>query len=223
MVRKTKEDSELTRAALLDAAERVFFDKGVARTTLNDIAEAAGVTRGAIYWHFKDKVDVMQALFGRAMLPMEALMVNLTACAEADPLGALRYMCVQALSTLARSKSQQRIFSIMFHKCENVGELMAVMDDKNANCDECDARVERLLRQAVAAGQLPADTDVFITHQTLNAFISGAMREWLENPGRYALDQAAPAMVDMIMAGLRNNPPRLRASGVIPPALPMPV
>jgi len=209
MARKTKEDSELTRAALLDAAERVFFEKGVARTTLNDIAEVAGVTRGALYWHFKDKVDVMQALFGRAMLPMEALMVNLAACAEADPLGALRYMCVQALRTLAHSESQQRIFSIMFHKCENVGELMAGMDDKNADCEECDARVERLLRQAVAAGQLPADTDVFIAHQTLNAFISGAMREWLEKPDRYALDQAAPAMVDMIMAGLRTKPPRL--------------
>jgi TetR/AcrR family acrAB operon transcriptional repressor len=211
MVRKTKEDSELTHAALLDAAERVFFDKGVARATLNDIAQAAGVTRGAVYWHFKDKADVMQALFSRAMLPMEAMMVDLDICAESDPLAALRYMCVHALTTLAQSESQQRIFSIMFHKCENVGELMTVMDDKNANCEECLARVARLLTRAVSAGQLPADTDVFIAHQALNAFMAGAMREWLQAPATYALDRAAPAMVDMILTGLRSNPPRLAA------------
>ena len=215
MVRKTKEDSELTHAALLDAAERVFFDKGVARATLGDIAQAAGVTRGAVYWHFKDKADVMQALFGRAMLPMEAMMVELDARAEADPLAALRYMCVNALTTLAQSESQQRIFSIMFHKCENVGELMTVMDDKNANCEECLARVARLLTRAVSGGQLPADTDVFITHQALNAFMAGAMREWLQAPVTYALDRAAPAMVDMILTGLRTNPPRL-APGLAP-------
>ena len=62
MVRKTKEDTEQTYTALLDAAERVFKDKGVAAATLNDIAGAAGMTRGAIYWHFKDKEELFDAL-----------------------------------------------------------------------------------------------------------------------------------------------------------------
>ena len=48
MARKNKEDTEHTYALLLDAAESVFTQKGVAATTLNDIAVAAGMTRGAI-------------------------------------------------------------------------------------------------------------------------------------------------------------------------------
>ena len=127
MARKTKEDAERTYVALLDAAEQLFFDKGVARTTLADIAAAAGMTRGAIYWHFKDKSAVLQALFEQAMLPMEAMLAELDICSEVDPLGALRQINIQSLVTLAQSPKQQRVFSIMFHKCENLGEVMGVM------------------------------------------------------------------------------------------------
>ena len=48
MVRRTKEDAAATRNGLIDAAERVFFEKGVSRASLSDIANAAGATRGAI-------------------------------------------------------------------------------------------------------------------------------------------------------------------------------
>lgn len=49
MVRRTKEEAQETRAQIIEAAEKAFYKRGVARTTLADIAELAGVTRGAIY------------------------------------------------------------------------------------------------------------------------------------------------------------------------------
>jgi TetR/AcrR family acrAB operon transcriptional repressor len=55
MVRRTKTEALETRNSLLDAAEHLFQARGVSRTSLNDIANEAGTTRGAIYWHFKDK------------------------------------------------------------------------------------------------------------------------------------------------------------------------
>jgi TetR/AcrR family acrAB operon transcriptional repressor len=210
MVRKTKEDTELTYAALLEAAGQVFFDKGVAQTTLNDIAAAAGMTRGAIYWHFKDKAALLQALFEQATLPMEAMLAELDVCSEADPLGALRQMCIQSLTTLARSQQQQRIFSIMFHKCENIGEAAGVIAENEQACgDECQVRIERILQKAVAMGQLPGDTDVFLSQQVLKNFTMGTMSEWLLDPHLYALDAKAPAMVDLLIAGLRTCPPKI--------------
>ena len=62
MVRRTKEEAQETRNRILDAAERVFVERGVGRSSLNEIATAAGVTRGAIYWHFQDKADVFNAM-----------------------------------------------------------------------------------------------------------------------------------------------------------------
>ncbi|MBC7681851.1 MAG: TetR family transcriptional regulator [Ferruginibacter sp.] len=210
MVRKTKEDAEHTYAALLEAAEQMFFDKGVAHTTLADIASAAGMTRGAIYWHFKDKGALLQALFAQATLPMENMLAEATAYIATDPLGALRHMCLQALITLAGSPRQQRVFSILFHKCENVGEVAGVLEHELACRDECLAKFEDILQQAITQGQLPPDTDVFLSLQTLHNFTMGTMREWLLEPQSYPLASAAPAMVDMLIAGLRTCPPRVK-------------
>jgi TetR/AcrR family acrAB operon transcriptional repressor len=212
MARKTKEDAEHTYAALLEAAEQMFFDKGVAHTTLNDIAAAAGMTRGAIYWHFKDKADVLQALIAQAMLPMEVMLVELDVCADTNPLAALRQMCVRALTTLAGSPRQQRVFSIMFFKCENIGEVVTVMENKLARRDECFTQIQGILVRAVNNGQLPADTDVLLSQQIINFFIAGTMREWLLSPHSFSLETAAPSMVDMVMAGLQTNPPRVPRS-----------
>ena len=64
MAKKTRLEALETRNQILDTAERVFSQKGVSRTTLADIADAAGFTRGAIYGHFKNKADVFAALSG---------------------------------------------------------------------------------------------------------------------------------------------------------------
>ncbi|HEQ0163187.1 TPA: TetR family transcriptional regulator, partial [Pseudomonas aeruginosa] len=48
MARKTKEESQKTRDGILDAAERVFLEKGVGTTAMVDLADAAGVSRGAV-------------------------------------------------------------------------------------------------------------------------------------------------------------------------------
>ena len=71
MARRTKDEAVETRNQILDAAERIFGERGVSRTSLTDIAQAADVTRGAIYWHFKDKADLFNAMMERVTLPME--------------------------------------------------------------------------------------------------------------------------------------------------------
>ncbi|BBX28176.1 TetR/AcrR family transcriptional regulator [Mycolicibacterium alvei] len=56
---------EHTRSVLLDAAEEVFAEKGFAPATLDDIARAAGYTKGAIYKHFATKEDLFLAVSDR--------------------------------------------------------------------------------------------------------------------------------------------------------------
>ena len=75
MARRTKADAQTTRNNLLDAAEQLFQSRGVSHTSLNDIATAAGTTRGAIYWHFKDKADLFNAMMERVTLPLEQSLV----------------------------------------------------------------------------------------------------------------------------------------------------
>ena len=73
MARRTKEEAQVTRERLLDAAEAIFRERGVTRTSLAEVAAAAGLTRGAVYWHFKDKADLFRAMCDRATLPLDAM------------------------------------------------------------------------------------------------------------------------------------------------------
>ena len=101
MVRKTKEDALETRNQLLDAAEKTFLEKGFSHTSLKDVALVAGLTRGAVYWHFKNKADLLEALIERVRLPAETLGDCGAAGEDLEPLDRLRQFAVQALKETA--------------------------------------------------------------------------------------------------------------------------
>ena len=65
MARRTKEDAEQTREAILDSALQTFYEKGYSRSTFDEIAKRINLTKGAVYWHFKNKADVVAALILR--------------------------------------------------------------------------------------------------------------------------------------------------------------
>ncbi len=181
-------EAAATRDALLDAALTVFRDRGVAHTSLEEVAAAAGVTRGAVYWHFRDKADLFTALCERVQLPMEAMLALAGGARHDDPLGALRALAINGLT---------------------VAEGMASVAKRQHTTDSgCLANVERLLKQAVAMGQLPRDTDTRLAARCMNAYVVGVMREWVQQPDAYDLKRAAPRMIDMLIAGLREDPPR---------------
>src|SRR5512140_2496762 len=70
MARKAKEDAEKTREDIIESARTVCHRCGVSRSTLEKIAEEAGVTRGAVYWHFKDKAELFFAMREDVFAPM---------------------------------------------------------------------------------------------------------------------------------------------------------
>ena len=61
-MRRTQEDAEKTRQMILDAGIRVFAEQGYHHTSMEDIARSANVTRGAVYWHYKNKEDFILAM-----------------------------------------------------------------------------------------------------------------------------------------------------------------
>jgi AcrR family transcriptional regulator len=69
--RKTKEESIKTRSLLLEAALDVFSEKSFSEVTLSEIAERVGMTKGALYWHFKNKSDLLSKLIGEIFLDSE--------------------------------------------------------------------------------------------------------------------------------------------------------
>ena len=206
MARKPKGEAQATYAALLDAAENEFSAKGVTRTTLNDVATAAGMTRGAIYWHFKDKGALVQAMCDRVFLPMQALLNEIAASPGNDPLAALRQMMLHMLVQVAGDPRQRTVFDIMFHHCEK-NDDMAFFKNEMEKRKECLSKLEVIVMDAITHGNLPANTDPLLAVQAINGYLIGLMYEWLMDPLAYDLGRHAGAMIECFLAGLVARPP----------------
>ena len=61
-MRRTKEDAEQTRQAILESAMDIFYEKGYSKTTFDEIAKRINLTKGAVYWYFRNKPDIVAAL-----------------------------------------------------------------------------------------------------------------------------------------------------------------
>ncbi len=93
MARKTKQEAQETRQHILDVALRLFSQQGVSSTSLGEIAKAAGVTRGAIYWHFKDKSDLFSEIWELSESNIGELELEYQAKFPGDPLSVLTVFC----------------------------------------------------------------------------------------------------------------------------------
>jgi AcrR family transcriptional regulator len=128
MPRRTKNEAEQTRHAILDAAEKVFYARGVSRTSLEQVASAAGVTRGAVYWHFKDKLELCSAMADRVFLPHEDMLQELVSQSSSTPLKDLKNALIHCLKLMATDKRRQNVVSILTLRCEYVEEMVGIME-----------------------------------------------------------------------------------------------
>jgi len=206
MARCTKEEALKTRDHILDAAERVFFEKGVSRTSLADIAQAAGVTRGAIYWHFENKGDVFNAMIERVALPLDELKAASIAPDEPDPLGRIRDLCVLCLRNTATDAQRHRVFDILFLKCEFIEDMEPVARRHQAALREGLEQLENGLRNAISRGQLPADLDPVHGARMVHATIGGLLRGAALLPDLFDVAANAGRMVDAMLDALRFSP-----------------
>jgi TetR/AcrR family acrAB operon transcriptional repressor len=212
MVRRTRDEALATRAALLDAAERVFCASGVTRATLGDVASAAGVTRGAVYWHFRDKGELFGAMCSRATLPMQSRLEQAADGDGDDAIATLREVSVRALREIASDPRTRAVLEILLCKSERLTQTTDGAPHVDEMDRQCVCAVERIILRAIAQGRLPADTDSNLAAHLLQAFFHGVIQLWLTHPEAFDLHAAAQAMVETMIAGLVAAPPRRGAA-----------
>jgi TetR/AcrR family acrAB operon transcriptional repressor len=204
MARYTKEESLETRSRILDAAENVFYEKGVAQTSLAEVAEAANVTRGAIYWHFKNKSDLFVAMCERIRLPMEAMVKASADDSAHDPLGQLRSNCIFILRETMLNEHTRKVLAIMFHKCEFVDAADPIQVRQQESFHNGTANIERILQNAVKRGQLPQEMDTRVAAFMFHASLSGLLNNWLFSADGFDLAQHAERLIDACFATLHS-------------------
>ena len=202
MARRTKADAQTTRNNLLDAAEQLFQSRGVSHTSLNDIATAAGTTRGAIYWHFKDKADLFNAMMERVTLPLEQTLVVTYVEQSAHPVAEIRSAMLEALRLIATDEQTCRVLKIATHQVEYTTDMGAVLERHLSVHGGCVARNHAALQRAFAARGQPPPMALDFAARGLQVLVEGLVHQWLLNTEAFDLQANGRAALDVYLRGL---------------------
>lgn len=185
MVRKTKEDANITRQRIINAAREVFLTKGVSRTSLEQIAKHAGVTRGAVYWHFENKSALFHAIREQIFLPlfdrMDDTLLSASNKSNIDALARIETFMLATIDDLTNNTATKETYIILMSKCEYVDEFNHVMQEILTNCDDIvqklemsyqKAHKEKLVDPSFTATELAMDTHLFF---------SGLLHMWVKD------------------------------------------
>lgn len=201
MARKKKEDAQKTRQQLIEAAIEQFSTRGVTNTTLTDIADAAQVTRGAIYWHFSSKSEIFNAIWEQQLPLRDIIRDRLSFSDNDDPLVMLREQFIAALQYIAQEPRQCALLQILYHKCEFNNDMISECEIRRRiglNGEHLRATLEKCIDRKVISPQINIDL-VLIVFQ---GFFSGIIKNWLMNSSSFNLYKQAPALVDNILTTL---------------------
>ncbi|RUO63698.1 TetR family transcriptional regulator [Pseudidiomarina insulisalsae] len=205
MVRRTKADALTTRNALLDAAERLFSERGVSNTSMMQVAEAAGVTRGAIYHHFENKLDLIYALMERVSLPVDKMRDQLQAQLPDEPLRQLRERCLHVVHQVEHDPHMRSLVNILCHKCEYVEDTLPIHMRHLSGRNECIDECVKLIEMAQQQGSVAATTDARRAVLGMFALIDGLFYNWLLDTDYFDLSTTARTTIDTYLQGLQVN------------------
>ncbi|WP_299231066.1 TetR family transcriptional regulator [uncultured Halomonas sp.] len=203
MARRTKAEAAATREALLDAAEEVFLEKGVARTSLEQIARHAGMTRGAVYWHFKNKADLFQAMLCRVRMPFQELIAEIAEPSLMErPLEAIRLAIQNGFERLEQPR-HRRVHAILVHHCEVFGDIDPLaMQNEMAN-EACGALTDHFTC-AARLGQLREDLSPENAAELMQALLGGLFHDWLRNHERFSIATKGSELVALQLELMRR-------------------
>ncbi|WP_159917999.1 TetR family transcriptional regulator [Pantoea sp. 18069] len=202
MARRTKEDAVATRNALLDAAEQVFLAQGVSQSSLAAIAKQAGATRGAVYWHFKDKLDLFNAMIDRVAMPLDQIMYGgVGQFADAAPLPRMCRVMYLLLHGLVTDERICRVFTIMKHRVEFVGELAALQVRHTSSLNDFTRQLALDFAAAAEHGGLELRHSPQLLATGLRSLVDGLIHSWLLGLEGFDLERDGFAAIQVYLIG----------------------
>lgn len=203
-MRRTKAEAAETREKIIAAAEKLFYEKGIPETSLEDIAREAGVTRGAIYWHFANKIDVLLVLQDCVPLPQEDLFLQELQSNPPDVLAVVERTSLEWLDLISRDERRQRIYAILL-RCDYSPEMAGILDRQREIDNQHLGIFVEALRHAQTKGQLSERWTPETAARTFFWVLKGLYSEWLRFGMQFDLAQWGGQTITRLVACFRNT------------------
>lgn len=208
-MRRTKEEADRTRQAILKASLIVFSTKGYARTRLEDVAKEAGVTRGAIYWHFENKAK----LYSSAVIEsVSGYRERLTDILRSDlaPLHKIRTLMKEWLTTLEEDEAYRTLVEMALTKTEFDEQVLEGVRDWFGFVDEVQRVIVDLIREGIDAGEIHPEVNPWVAGLALISYLNGIEETWFiqsmsNGARRFSPARMADDFIELILRGMTNR------------------
>ncbi|GAB2677205.1 TetR/AcrR family transcriptional regulator [Paenibacillus thermoaerophilus] len=190
-----------TRTRILEAAARVFAEQGYAGATLDHVAAEAGLTKGAVYWHFSGKSDLFLALCERTLNAQLRTLPGRTreAVGSPDPAQALTRLLAEAMACCEPGSSQPLLF---FEFVVSSREPAVKEKLRKAYGNILDG-TEAFLKPLRDGGMLDRNADPQALSILFQALINGLTLAWIIDPDRVRFDRLLPQLSRILWEGLK--------------------
>lgn len=207
MAKKTRKDALITRDQILNAAEQLFTEEGVGNTSLQKIALAAGVTRGAIYWHFEDKAAVLQALLDRASMPVDEIIARVVGYDETPAEERILMLVSELINLIMKDSHIRNALIIVTQKMEQVGEMAFMKDRHLAHLEHVVNAFTKLIVDGCQHHEITISQERAIDiARALNAIIDGLFFAWIHDMSAFDLHKIAITTIKTYLYGLLACP-----------------
>ncbi len=204
-MRRTKEDAEQTRLKIIAAALELFSRNGYSNTTLAMIADEAGFSRGPIYWHFKNKDELYQAVLGVSQRPLEQLIAQSRQMAD-RPLAALEHFVHEWFRLLLEDRWHRQSFEILLNKTELTEQMADTLKRERKLTRTMIDLLEHLIHPLLAE-RGPGDSDVSAARSRalfVYSSLMGITHSWLFSPRLFSLKAQRQAFAAQLLDSLRS-------------------
>lgn len=204
MARRTKEEAEQTRKDILQASLNMFCEKGYTRTTLDDIAKSINLTKGAVYWYFRNKPDILLALIQEDLKnTQEKLEKNSPNPKTLEEMKDNFLFLADMVDNDANFR--KLLYFLLFQMEWSVGLVNSFKD----TLDEFKSKPINVIKQILVAeqnsGKIASDVDVNNMTCTIHAVWHGLLTNKLSNQDDVSLRQLANYSLDFIINALTSR------------------
>ena len=203
-MRRTKEEAARTRQDILKSALIVFGVKGFSAATLKQIAAEAGVTRGAIYWHFNNKAELYNTLI--ESYSARGATIGEQAIADGGSfVDILRRIFVRQLQAVEEDPDLRAIMEIHLFKTGLDPELQTTHLQQIQSGQALLEGINDAMSMGITAGELRADIDPLEMARAFLALQNGLIYLWLLTPDSFSLRASAESMSEILVGGVMRE------------------
>ena len=192
-MRKTKEEAEKTKKRILKSALKVFLKNGYSKTSLSDIAKDAGYTRGAVYWHFKDKSEILEKLISKFHHRFSSKQTEILE-SSLNTTHKITEMININLPLLFNNKEFRDFIELTWFKTE-IDQHKGLLKGKIAITKTFNDTLTRLLRQASQEGSLKDTVDPEIAALSITSIINGIYRGYFVLPDKLQSEETGKRII----------------------------